>query len=1056
MELHEYPRPANDTGIGVHWCPGYATAVGMNRIREFWLPELKAMGVKWVKIFNHDGALDFAELLLAEGLMPVVRIYRPTPNPSRLGVKEVVQIDAFLRSGVRYFEFNSEPDQDSEWRGGRVPANGIDLVVENTIANLEIILERGGMPGIPAVSNGSRWDLVGKIVAHGRKDLFNGPIWQAVHNFSRNRPLDYPYDIGNQEGAAYTYRFYQVVLNENWGDNAWRGRTLEDVNRLRRDRCAPGATTTDDPACWLAYEYFDARNRNHLGRSLPILSTECGYLIGEDVDPRYPATTPDLHMAQTLEACRIMMGTSQRFKAAPDYFFCTAFWLVANAQLGSTSPWWENHAWYSERWPGGALPIVWALKAEPKVARRPQAVEQGELVTLLGTVAHAGDNRIVVVERNGVERARVELDAQSRYRVPGLLPGNYLVRLQGTETAQPVELAPGRREVVLHLDGAPPASTASRSQISGTVRGGCGAVVSLVRSDDGQEWVTMARNDGSFRFVDLPAGRYSLRVNPDGSRVDDVVLDGTNQRTVNLAVSGWGYTIRPLESLNVGSIYCSVEGQKNVTVQIHSGDWSSEPVQTGPIPEISPYACEIGPLDGGHYIVTVDGLTDETGKNIQLEARVHVDKKRPPLVEFVSSRITPDAELARSSITGRLIGGLPTGETLVLRLTDSRAQTRDQELAEDSTFSFTGLPAGLYALEVVDHPEIEGVDELTLDGQNQVMVELIAPLRPLATATAVAAHSVITALAPHAAGQNARLTDALGNEWNQVVSHDDRVVFAALPAGVYTLTIDPGYHQSDLKADGVTGLEVLFAELLPAWVAEVANAGSMPGYSIVRVEVEGKTDLPVHIWKEEWEGMMRRTGSKPEYGPHALEFSPLGPGHYVIEPEGLGVWTDVTLTGLETVWVHFRHSTTPAAPNIVRPCAAKTQPATAATPAADAPLPYLFVATPPDDAAKLIELLRYVAGVRPMIGNDLEEALKAERVVVVGQESAAGQHAANLLTAAGLTVEPFQYEGVSQVESQFHAPPSPNGAHDQQLADEKSLASGERATELKDDRANRI
>ncbi len=202
MELHEYPRPANDTGIGIHWSVGYASAIGLARIREFWLPELKAMGVKWVKIYNHEGAQEFTELLLAEGFMPVMRIYRASPNPGRLGVKEMVQIDAFLRLGVRYFEFNSEPDQDAEWKGGRVPANGIDLVVENTVANLELILERGGMPGIPAVSNGSRWDLVGKIIAYGRKDLFAGPVWQAIHNYSRNRPLDYPYDIGNQEGRG--------------------------------------------------------------------------------------------------------------------------------------------------------------------------------------------------------------------------------------------------------------------------------------------------------------------------------------------------------------------------------------------------------------------------------------------------------------------------------------------------------------------------------------------------------------------------------------------------------------------------------------------------------------------------------------------------------------------------------------------------------------------------------------------------------------------------------------------------------------------------------------
>ena len=240
MELHEYPRPANDTGIGVHWSVGFASAGGMGRIRDFWIPELKAMGVKWVKIANHDGAIDFAELLLAEDIMPIVRIFRPSPNPGVLDVRELVHLDALVRVGVRYFEFNNEPDQDSEWKGGRVPANGLDLVVEHTIANMETILERGGMPAVPALSNGCRWDLVGKIVARGRRDLFDGPVWQAIHNYSQNRPMDYPYDIGNQEGAAYTQRFYAAIASEKWQEDSWRGRALSEINQLRVDRSNPG------------------------------------------------------------------------------------------------------------------------------------------------------------------------------------------------------------------------------------------------------------------------------------------------------------------------------------------------------------------------------------------------------------------------------------------------------------------------------------------------------------------------------------------------------------------------------------------------------------------------------------------------------------------------------------------------------------------------------------------------------------------------------------------------------------------------------------------------
>ena len=76
VELWQYPRPKDDTGIGVHWSAGVdAKAVGLPKIRDRWLPELKAMGVKWVKIL-HLGGQDLAELFLAHDIMPVVRLFR--------------------------------------------------------------------------------------------------------------------------------------------------------------------------------------------------------------------------------------------------------------------------------------------------------------------------------------------------------------------------------------------------------------------------------------------------------------------------------------------------------------------------------------------------------------------------------------------------------------------------------------------------------------------------------------------------------------------------------------------------------------------------------------------------------------------------------------------------------------------------------------------------------------------------------------------------------------------------------------------------------------------
>lgn len=1019
MELYEYPRPANDTGIGIHWSTGYATAIGMRKIREFWLPEMKALGIKWVKIYNHDGALDFAELLLTEGFMPIVRIYRPTPNPSRLDVKEVVQIDAFLRAGVRYFEFNSEPDRDAEWKGGRMPANAIGLVVENSIANLEIILERGGMPAIPAVANGSRWDLVGKIVAAGRKDLFAGPVWQAIHNYARNRPLDYPYDIGNQEGGAYTYRFYQTIEEETWGENAWRGRSLEEVNRLRRDRSNPGATTMDDPACWLAYEYFDALNRKHLGFSLPILSTECGYLVSEDVDPRYPATSPDLHMAQTLEACRIMMGTSQRFAPAPDYYFCTAFWLLANAQLGSTSSWWETHAWYSDRWAAGVLPIVYALKAEPKVARQWRDDVAEELLTLHGMVAQAGDYRTIILEKNGQEKARVTLDGNSHYVFEGLGPGSYRLRIPGTAIEEIVELTAGQQELIVNFDLTPTQSAMNQSRIEGHVRGGSGAVLLLVRANDGEEWVTMARNDGSFRFIDLPPGEYSLRVSPEGSRIDRIQLDGLNQRQVELAVVGWGYTIRTApETLNPQMVYCTVEGYRDRPVRIHAGDWSSEPVYTGTTPELGNFGCAFGPLDVGHYIVAVDGLLDEEGHPTQLEARVHVDKKRTPLLEFVYTDFSAPAQAQSAQILGRVIGGAMDGQYQQVYLLDSMGNRQAQTVEESGEFFFTGLAAGLYTVAIAGYETVATQSDIALDGVNQVQIELRLPVEKREEVTMPGIkRSVIAGVAPNAAGLLARLLDTVGNEYQQYIDADNHFRFQGLPAGAYTLTIELGYEQANLTIDGTNGLEVFFAELSPIWEAEVSSAGSMPGYSVVRVEVEGMKELPVHIWKEDWEGMMRRTGSKPDYGPYVLEFSPLGPGHYMIEPEGLGLWTDVELTGLEAVWVHFRKQTLALGPTLVQPITLSVEAemlipegegttASAQVPPVDSSH-YLYIYDVVPHVADLITLLDYVEKRRPRFGQDRWAAFEAERVTIIGGAEGTLEltEFIRALTAAGIQVE---------------------------------------------------
>ena len=235
MDLRDYPRPKNDTGIGVHWNAGYASAIGLGQVEQIWLPKLKAMGVKWVKISQHDGAMGFAELLLKNDIMPIVRIYRPQPNPGTLGNRELAAVRDYVAAGVRYLEFNNEPDLGVEWQGGEYPLNGAQIVARNAVIDMEAILQLGGYPAIPSLRPGGRWDLVGEICRLGRRDLLSQPVWQALHNYSANHPLDYPYDRVNQEGAPCSQALFDKLALEKWNGDAWGGWTLEQLNQFRKE-----------------------------------------------------------------------------------------------------------------------------------------------------------------------------------------------------------------------------------------------------------------------------------------------------------------------------------------------------------------------------------------------------------------------------------------------------------------------------------------------------------------------------------------------------------------------------------------------------------------------------------------------------------------------------------------------------------------------------------------------------------------------------------------------------------------------------------------------------
>ncbi len=129
----------------------------------------------------------------------------------------------------------------------------------------------------------------------------------------------------------------------------------------------------------------------------------------------------------------------------------------------------------------------------------------------------------------------------------------------------------------------------------------------------------------------------------------------------------------------------------------------------------------------------------------------------------------------------------------------------------------------------------------------------------------------------------------------------------------------------------------------PAWQGRVLSQVPIGGWSsVARIWVRGQYGLPVII--RSWDGSWSTTntvGTKPEYGPDALEFAPLGPGTYVIEPQGLGAQVTVSLLPGTLAEVLFEKTVQPA------PTPTSTPPATVTvTPQTPSPSPSPATHTP--------------------------------------------------------------------------------------------------------------
>ena len=366
--LSQFPRPPNDNGWGVHWAA--TTLAEPKNVVDYFVAESTAMGIKWVKFLNADSPkLEHEYLvrtLVANGMMPVMRIYTPFNEPFQ-HLRELVR--AARQAGVYYFELYNEPNVSGKaggWHDGE--AINITRLVDLWITAGETIVQAGGYPGLPSLAPGGDYDdneflraFLAELKTRGRADLV-ARAWLPLHNYFLNHPVDYPDDDVNLKSVpleASEIERRRLTPTQVAAINHARL-----VSHLAR---TPGGHTvmdkpSDDSNGFRKFEMYERIFMSRFGHEVPIISTEGGAIGGAREDPRYPSLDDGDVSAETLYAYQYML------QQAPAYYFAFTPWILANFAGGHGDPRFEAAAWYKAI-NGPTLPVVAALKRNPLIGQ---------------------------------------------------------------------------------------------------------------------------------------------------------------------------------------------------------------------------------------------------------------------------------------------------------------------------------------------------------------------------------------------------------------------------------------------------------------------------------------------------------------------------------------------------------------------------------------------------------------------------------------------------------------------------------------------------------------
>lgn len=892
MELGDYPRPPRDNGRGLHWNPSPYHSYDLDR----WLARLVALNIRWLKVLDDGGgsSLRLCAALVDNGIMPIVRLYRDTPNPGHIGHREEQTLRALARLGVRYVETNNEPDLQVEWSVPR-PADWLRQAVDNWLYDAGKCLDAGALPAAPALSVGRRDDIVAAIVERGGRDALLSGAWLAIHNYALNHPLEYPDDDVHQRGAALSAA--QYAADGAW---AWDGVPLETINAWRWQDRRPGVTISDDSSAFRYFEYADALCRQALGCSLPIISTEGGVVLAWRDDRRYPRVTPALQTERTVAMFDYMQT------AAPPYYFAVCPWLAANYELGHLNPTWESQSWFSHWWDAqfglnGQLPVVDAVMAMPTLAR---------------------------LERERPHHSEIRGDVEAMRGVGGLR-----LYLRGEGFGAATATAPDGQFSVANLAG-------------GVYTLHCAGLVKAGLQTDGTNTIVLAglrppvaaapELDWDTRLSDMNVTVTPAEAKPGKAiwKLVRAALDPQTQGVFFDVLDELGHGLAGQEVILSWAGGMGRKATEQRDLPAHGADF----------PIGGSYNPSAGP---GPYSAWVDGLPGERVIGLGLP-------HGQPAGFVLAFQRAPAPGQSGSRIEGTVSGG-KAGQAVVLHTPGGA--TRRTATDGSGRFAFANLPPGSYSLELAGQGPV--VTDLALDGSNPLVFDYAMPAQTgVLTGTVIGGRAGLEVMLEEDGGESRRSTIDAGGVY----------AFRFLPAGSYTLRAGDE-HVSGLYVDGLGTVHVPPLDVRPRRSAIGGVVRSSAGRALAAVVV-GLVGPALAL----------RTASD-ERGQYA--FGGLRPGDYTLSAGD--VHQQVTVDGQQSVTLDF----------------------TLASPAVPKALERVVLFGPPDasGAEVALRLARpYLRAFGATVCFDMNEALAAKEVLIIGDLQAVPADAESRLREAGCTV----------------------------------------------------